>query len=78
MLYVSADDANGRSDVMLDAVSIWQSTVQDGFWHLPTRPNWRFQREASVEKGIKQLLRADVAVALIGDAALPELVQTLP
>jgi hypothetical protein len=49
MLYVSADDANGRSDVMLDAVSIWQSTIQDVFWHLPTRPNWRFQ--LAVSKG---------------------------
>jgi hypothetical protein len=78
MLHCSADDANSRSDGMLDAVSIWQSTIQDAFWHFPTRANWRFQKEASVEKGIKQLLWADVAVALIGDAALPELVQSLP
>lgn len=77
ILHVSAEDANCRSDVMLDAVSTWRSTIQDAFWHVPTRANWRFQREASVEKSIKQLLWADVAVALIGDAALPELVQSL-
>jgi hypothetical protein len=63
---------------MLDAVATWQSTIQDAFWHFPTRSNWRFQKEASVEKAMKQLLWADVAVALIGDTALPELVQRLP
>jgi hypothetical protein len=77
MLHCSIDDANCRSDVMLDAVATWRSTMQDAFWHFPTRPNWRFQKQASVEKGIKQLLWSDVAVALIGDRALPGLVQNL-
>jgi hypothetical protein len=63
---------------MFDAVATWRSTIQDAFWHFPTRSNWRFQKEAPVEKGIKQLLWSDVAVALIGDAALPQLVQRLP
>lgn len=77
MLRCSTEDAAGRSDVMLDAIATWRATIQDAFWHFPTRPNWRFQRHASVEKGMKQLLWADVAVSLIGDAALPELVQNL-
>jgi hypothetical protein len=71
------EDANCRSDVMLDAVVTWQSTIQDAFWHVSTRANWRFQEQASVEKGIKQLLWADVAVALIGAGALPSMVQNL-
>jgi hypothetical protein len=78
LLHCSTEDANCRSDAMPDAVATWQSTIQDAFWHFPTRSNWRFQKQASVEKGIKQLLWADVAVALIGDTALPELVQRLP
>jgi len=77
MLHCSIEDANCRSDVMLDAVATWRSTIQDAFWHIPTRSNWRFQMEASVEKGIKQLFCSEVAVAPIGDAALPELVQSL-
>jgi hypothetical protein len=75
ILHCSIEDANCRSDVMLDAVATWRSTMQDAYWPFPTPSNWRFQREASVEKGLKQLIWTDVAVALIGDAALPELVQ---
>ena len=74
----SYEDAHLQSDAMLDAVATWQSTIKDAFWAVPTRSNWRFQKEASVEKGLKQLMWADVAVALIGDAALPELVCALP
>jgi hypothetical protein len=74
----SYEDAHLQSDAMLDAVATWQSTIKDAFWAVPTRSNWRFQKDASVEKGLKQLMWADVAVSLIGDAALPELVSALP
>lgn len=74
----SYEDAHLQSDAMVDAIATWQATMKDVFWNVPTRSNWRFQREASVEKAFKQLMWADVAVALIGDAALPELVSDLP
>lgn len=36
---------------------------EDAFWNLPTRSNCQILKEASVDRGLKQLMGADVAVA---------------
>jgi hypothetical protein len=76
-VHCSTEDAKCVSDPMVDAIAIWRSTLQDAYWNVPTRPHWRHQKKAPVEKSIKQFLWSDVPVALIGDAALPELVSSL-
>jgi hypothetical protein len=62
---------------MHQALELWRQTLDDAYWQVPVRSNWRHQREASVDKALRQLVWADVAVALIGDAALPEIVEAL-
>jgi hypothetical protein len=62
---------------MHHALEIWHQTLDDAYWCVPVRSNWRHQKHASVDKALRQYVWADVAVALIGDAALPEIVSAL-
>jgi hypothetical protein len=71
ILPVSREDAEGTSPEMVFAIRIWQQTLEDAYWSLPERHGWRRQRNVAVERSLSQLLWADVAVALIGDATLP-------
>ena len=50
-LPVSRLDADGTSDFSLDAVATWRSTLQDVFWHVLTRCDWRHQHFGLSNRG---------------------------
>lgn len=77
ILRVSQEDALLQSVEMQLAIHIWQRSMNNTYWYLPTKHGWRQQRNTAVERALGQLLWADVAVALIGDS-VPSKLSAIP
>lgn len=71
ILPVSREDASLETPAMREALQLMQRSLEDAYWYLPERHGWRKQRNLAVERSLRPLLWADVAVALIGDGTLP-------